>query len=202
MPPFTPRPVVRRILRPCAAALVTAVLTLTPRFLLAQASGSASVSTVPAAGRLVRVTLPPDLRGRRVKREGIVVASSPDSMRLAWQSGDTASLRVVDMQRLELGMGAHRPIAASVGVGALVGGAGLGLVTFLSAEDDFLFSRGEVTAFASLAGALGGAAIGGLVGASRTSERWRTVYRAGDRMGVAITPVLGRTRGLQVRVAF
>jgi hypothetical protein len=123
-------------------------------------------------------------------------------MRLAWRGGDTASLALLEMRRLQLGLGPHRQIAASIGVGALVGGAGLGLLTALTTKDDLFFSRGELAAAAGLVGALGGAVIGGVVGTFRTSERWRTVYRAGERRGVAVTPLLGRTRGLHVRVAF
>lgn len=89
-----------------------------------------------------------------------------------------------------------------MGWGALAGGVGLGLITYLTNESDFVFSRGELATGAGFAGALGGAVIGGVVGATRTSERWRTVYRAGDRTRVALTPVLGGTRGVQVRVAF
>lgn len=199
---FTNSSAIRRFLRPCTAALITAVLALSARAVHAQAPGGASGSTVPAAGSLVRVTLPPDLQGRRVKREAIVVGSRADSMRLAWRAGDTASLALVEMHQLELGLGTRRPIAASMGWGALAGGVGLGLITYLSNESDFLFNRGELAAAAGLVGALGGAVIGGVVGATRTSERWRTVYRAGDRLGVAVTPVLGRTRGVHVRVSF
>jgi len=202
MQPSGQRPIVRRIVRSCAAALITAVLMLSPRGVHAQAAGSASMSTVPAVGSLVRVTLPPDLQGRRVKREAIVVLSSPDSMQLAWRAGDTASLAVVEMHRLELSQGAHRPIASSMGWGALAGGVGLTVRTFATAEDGFWFSRSEIAAAAGLVGALGGAVIGGVVGSTRTSERWRTVFRAGDRLGVAVTPVLGRTRGVHMRMAF
>ncbi len=199
---FTNSSAIRRFLRPCTAALITAVLALSARAVPAQAPGGASGSTMPAAGSLVRVTLPPDLQGRRVKREAIVVLSSPDSMQLAWRAGDTASLAVVEMHRLELSQGAHRPIASSMGWGALVGGVGLTVRTFATAEDGFWFSRSEIAAAAGLAGALGGAAIGAVVGTLRMSERWRTIYRAGDRSGIAVTPVLGRARGVQVRVAF
>lgn len=202
MPPSAHFKVVHRFLRPFVAALITAVLALFARDAHAQSPGGTSVSSVPAAGSVVRVTLPPDLRGRQRKQEAIVLASSADSLRLAWRTGDTASMAVVEMRRLELGLGPGRPIAASMGWGALAGGVGFALITFLSNEGDFIFSRGEVTAMAGTVGALGGAIIGGVVGASRTTERWRTVYRAGDRIGVAVTPALGRMRGVQVRLAF
>lgn len=198
MRPTSPHSRAWHTLRPCALALLAAISVPGTRPLQAQPAPSRSATAIPGVNSLVRVTLPPDLRGRRQTREATVLASSPDSLRLAWRAGDTASLAVVEMHRLELGLGPHRPIAASAAWGALVGGVGLTVRTFATAEDGFWFSRSEIAAAAGLVGALGGAAIGAVVGTLRTSERWRTVYRA----GAAMTPVLGRERGVQLRIAF
>lgn len=199
----TPLPAVRQVCRSWTGALLTAVLAISVRGVHAQEpSGRAAMRSVPAVGSLVRVTLPPDVRGRRLRREATVLAGSADSLRVAWRTGDTASLSLVELQQLELGLGPHRPVAASAAWGALVGGVGLAIVAYATNDDDFLFSRGEIASIAALGGALGGSAIGAVVGTMRTSERWRTVYRAGYRTGIAVTPVLGRVRGVQVRVAF
>lgn len=184
------------------AIAVAGLSLLPPSGLGAQTRVHDAMRTVPPIGSLVRVTLPPDVRGRRLRREATVLAGSPDSLRLAWRTGDTTSLSVGEMHRLELGLGPHRPVAAAAAWGALGGGVGLAVVAYATSEDGFLFSRGEIAAAAGLAGALGGAAIGAVVGTLRLSERWRTIYRAGDRLGVVVTPVLGHARGVQVRVAF
>jgi hypothetical protein len=185
--------------RPRLLILLGAVMLPGPRILPAQAATRDASLLRPAAGQLVRVTLPPDLRGRQRTRDAVVLASSPDSMRLAWRGGDTASLALLEMRRLELGLGPHRPVAASAAWGALIGGVGLGVFVRITTDDGFFSSR-EIAAVAALAGALGGAAIGAVVGNLRTSERWRTVYRSGDR--VAVMPVLGRERGVRLRITF
>lgn len=191
-----------RPLRRILVVAFTGLSLLSPRGLRAQAAIRATVSTVPTVGSLVRVTLLPDLRGRQLKRVATVLAISLDSLRLAWRAGDTASLSVVEMHRLEVGLGPRRPVVETMGIGALVGGAGLGALAALRYEDNGFFSRSDEAAAGALVGAAFGAAIGGVVGALRTTERWRTVYRSGERVSTAVTPMLGPMRGVQVRVAF
>jgi len=190
-----------------AAVLLATLTTLAPHAVRAQSTTRSGTDLVPVSGSLVRVTLQqPNARGHRPRVQARVLTAGPDSLRLAWLSGDTTTLALHDMSRLELGTGPHRPILSSIGMGTVAGGFGLGFLAALSYDDGsctFLcFSRGEVAGIAGMIGAIGGAAVGGIVGLSRTTERWRTVHRAVEQTRVAVTPVLGQSRGVQVRVAF
>ncbi len=166
----------------------------------------------PAVGSLVRVTLPaPSANAPRRRHLGTVIMLERDSMRVYWRDGDSSTtIALADVQRLEVSLGRHRRVLRSIGMGTVISAGGFALLTALTHGDScpstgcdwFYLSRGEAATLAGIMGAIGGAVVGGIVGAVRTSERWHTLTRGDVTARLAITPQLGRSNGVHVRVAF
>ncbi len=100
--------------------------------------------------------------------------------------------------RLEVSRGrqSHARHGALVGLG--VGAAATVLLTFGDYSSDV---HGDLNLLAIGAGlAAGGAAIGGIVGSTRTAEQWEVV--ALDPVSVAVGPAGGRGVGVTVRLAW
>jgi hypothetical protein len=170
-----------------------------------------TLSASPAVGSLVRVTFPaPSANARRPRFEGTLVMLERDSLRVFWQTGDSSTtIALADVHRLEVSLGRRRQVLRSIGMGTVIGAGSFALLAAVSHDDScpstgcgFLyFTRGEAATLAGVMGALGGAVVGGIVGAVRTTERWHTVSRGGTGR-IAVTPQLGRSNGVRVRIAF
>lgn len=213
-----------RFAAPLAAALVSLATLTGPAALAAQSPAQSAspvssdaparptLSVSPAVGSLVRVTLPAtSAKARRPHFEGTLVMLERDSMRVYWRAGDSSTtIALADVHRLEVSLGRHRRVLRSIGMGTVIGAGSLALLTAVTYTDScpatgcgwFHISRGEATTFAGIMGAVGGAAVGGLVGAVRTTERWHTVTRSVSPGRIAVTPQLGRSNGVRVRLAF
>ncbi len=193
-----------------AVALLSLASLFAPAVSTAQAPARPTLVATPAVGSLVRVTLPPDSTGKSQRVEGTLLASSLDSLHVAWRTGDASTLSIADVPRLEVSLGRHRPVLRSIGMGTVIGAGSLALLTAMSHDDScpssgcgwFYVSRGEAATFAGILGAVGGAVVGGIVGAVRTTERWHTVSRGRAPGRIAVTPQLGGSNGVRVRVAF
>jgi len=123
----------------------------------------------------------------------------------------TASFVLGPSQRLEVVSGSRGQAARGALVGALIGGAALGLITLVSyhpcepAPGSFGlncitdFGRGAYAGLAFGAGALLGAGVGAIVGGNSRKDVWTPVTTAGVRVGL-FAP--SRVAGLGLRLTF
>jgi hypothetical protein len=142
----------------------------------------------------------PDLSGHVLT--GVFV--SADSQRLSVDRSDNRRVVFpwarVDSVQLSRGRegGSGRKSAL---VGAVVGGALLAVVGAGSAEEGDVIDPAAVAGLGFVAGAVGGALIGGIIGSSRAHERWESVpLQPRANMGERRSPPQARVT--LVRLAF
>lgn len=114
-----------------------------------------------------------------------VVASRSDRLVLTpvGRARDTVSVGLSDVTLLEASRGRHRQTWKGMAVGAGIGAATGVVVTAIANErcegDDWCIvgniGRGVAIVSGGVIGAMGGALVGGIIGATHVTERWRTV---------------------------
>jgi hypothetical protein len=152
-------------------------------------AGQDSLSLALAPGTRVRVTtvcLTVDSAVTVLRRQvATVVASRSDRLVLApvGRARDTVSVGLADVTLLEVSQGRRRHTGKGVAVGAGVGAATGVVFTALANKrcegDDWCIvgniGRGVAIVSGGVIGAMGGALVGGVIGATHVTERWRTV---------------------------
>lgn len=190
------------------AFLVAAVCCATSTSAQAQTPATVSMMT-PVVGNKLRVTLESDQSGKMRRAEGILIASTPDSLHIAWATGQQTMIARDTVRRLEVSLGQYRPVLSSIGAGALWGGAGFATLAALTYDDPcptndcwYDYSRGDEALFAGIGGLVLGTVVGAIVGAVRQTDRWHAVSPRSLPSRVTVTPVIGQSRGLRVGVVF
>jgi len=125
-------------------------------------------------GSRIRVTL---LAKDSPKVIGSVLALSPDSIVMT-TTVDTlpATIRRIDVKKLELSRGMKSNAGRGAGIGALIGAVLLGSMLASAAGVEGSQNEVAVVAMAGAAvGAVGGAGLGALIGSASRSERWDKV---------------------------
>ena len=152
-----------------------------------------TVGAPPTSGTRLRVWSP-DLRDRAVI--GVLVES--DSARLTLERSDATRFIFpwprVDSVQVSRGRTGGRGRQGAL-LGGLVGGAVLAIVAGTSGNEGDLevIDPGAAAGVAFVAGALGGAIVGGLIGSARATDRWESVPLR-PRAGMGAKPSLPSMR--------
>lgn len=175
---------------------VLASLLLLP---IACAVAVAQEDPVPPGSR-IRVTSPMLGDARRI---GTVVTFHTDT--LVFQpagSRDSVAIPASALTRLEVSAGRRRPILKGMGIGFLVGAATGVILGFASGDSENGWWDWTAEQKAGIGGAvLGsvGAVAGGVIGATRVTERWARISLGSAETGVGPLPT-GRGVGLVITV--
>ena len=174
------------------------------RHLLPLTTAAAMVLAVPTSTRaqLAAATLRPGAK-LRVWSSGphgrgeVGTLTSADSSQLKVQFADESQVFYpwplvdsLDVSRGKYG-GQGRRMAT---IGAFAGGAALAILVAASAEEGEVIDPGAAVAVAFVAGAVGGALVGGVIGAGRARDRWERVPlqpRVGMRLRRPTRPAVG-----------
>lgn len=151
----------------------------------------ATTATVPLAAQAPSAAVAPGARVRVVSpnASGVftVVRVTADSLTIARDAAAPIQVLRLDVQRLDVSLG-PRSTGAGIGRGMLIGGAvggAAGIGVGLADGGDWLFSRRDVATIFGVLGTAAGALVGGIVGATKTSERWERVF---VRPSVGVVP--------------
>lgn len=158
-------------------------------------AGAQSLPTPPARLRMATAEL------GRSPAIGTLLAVRGDTMIVRLEdSSDTTALALSNLTRLELSAGRRRPIVRGMGIG-LLAGAAIGAIAGASSGDDrsgFLaFSAEEKAAIGAVFFGGVGAVTGGIIGATRTIERWERVALATARPAIGPLP---DGRGIEIAI--
>ena len=161
-----------------------------PGLAIAQRSPAPAPEPAVAPGTRVRITVPGEAR-----RVGTVVAIVGDTLVAQWERGGARGVALSQLSRLEVSRGRHRRPWRGAGLGLALGatvGAVVGAATYEGCEGRAncmeLGGPGTNAVAAALVIGVAGAAVGGVLGASRPTEAWRSVPRERLRVGITMLP--------------
>lgn len=177
--------------------------------LLAMLMPAASLSAQDLAfgfvrpGDRVRLRLPePGTSSGTAMRVGLLARSPADSVSVQWESGTTTTIALSRIVNLEVSDGPQPFVARGMGYG-FVAGALVGAVAGSRQTGNEYFPTPAIATFTSIVGGVGGAIVGGVVGAIGRRERWSTVQLDKPLRRMRVSPSLVRgSVALQGHVRF
>jgi hypothetical protein len=144
-----------------------------------------------------------ELQHRPIRVRGRLTSVSADSFVVTSVNGSTAHARA-DVVGMNVLLGREAKWAQGWVTGFVVGGSAPGMLGLVSGDDppcDDCFTAGAKATLGAIVGGFTGSMIGAGVGAMMSGEHW--ARSSGVRSPtVGLTPMLGRSPGLIVRVAF
>lgn len=152
-----------------------AALRLVALVFLVSATADAQAPAINAGAR-VRVTSKVHDYNRRV---ATVSAVRRDSLVLFMKKGNSATVALSDIDRMQVSVGRRRMVLRGMLAGGLIGavtGAAAGAATYEECKDQICFltpvSAGEAAAGGATILGVVGVAVGGVIGALVTTDRW------------------------------
>jgi hypothetical protein len=176
---------------------------LTAAIIMIAVSGQLLAAQEIAPGTRVRITMP----GAREPGIGNVITTTEQTIVARLVTGDTIRVSPSNIARLEVTDGQSRHIWLGAGIGFIAGaatGAILGAAVPPDPNCNFACDTkllGEALGAALLG--VTGTVVGGIIGATHTTENWRVIYFPGRStgMGVTLRPDFARQR-LTASIAF
>jgi len=163
-----------------------------------------------------RMSLPPpthirySLPSSKDAKEAEVLVQRGDSLWIrSLQTGDTTTIALSSLTRLDVSTGRDRHVLRDAGIGLLVGVVGGTIGGYASGDDDLNASSsgwgaetaGTKAAYGAAGFGLLGAGVGALIGVLDENERWQPVVVASGRGPAKYFGTRVRTYNVGVRVA-